>query len=591
MEYKRKCNVCGKIYCFTDEDLHNNTKNAGLSALEALGGLASTLGGGTIFHTQYLQGQSDRYADKVVDYDQCPYCHSRGVSAYIGEIEMPAPAIPEPVVARRTIDSGASTESLLKRAFLFLEDEDWKAADAYCEACLDRDPELAEAYLGKLLAELELTGVEELSTCPEPFDESKNYKKALRYADVALRNTLTDALNRINTRNESERLNGIYRDAKDSMAAADTEAEYIEAAQLFDAISEYRDSAVLAKTCYEKAEIVRKDAIWEEGKYEMASGDYESAIRSFASIPGWKDADEKAAACQKELKESKEKEEAERLEKERQAERTAKRSKRIAMIVTPIVCAVIAFVIVLNVIIIPNNNYNNALALMDAGKYEEAIAAFKALNGYKDSASNFIKLKTNALKTAKVGEYVIFGSYEQDNSTSNRKEDIEWLVLEKSDNKILVISKYALDCQRYNTERTSVTWEICSLRQWLNKDFLNAAFSTEEQAMIPTVTVSADKNPSYNTDPGKETQDKVFLLSIEEVNEYDSARQCAPTDYAVANGAYVNRDNGNCWWWLRSPGYYQHSAADVDSGGSIMNGGVDTSDGAIRPALWIDLRT
>lgn len=302
MEHKRKCNICGKIYCFTDEDLSNNAKNAGLSALKALGSLASTLGGGTIFHTQYLQGQSDRYADKVVDYDQCPYCHSRDVSVYIGEIEMSAPAIPEPVVARRTIDSGASTESLLKRAFLFLEDEDWEAADAYCEACLDRDPELAEAYLGKLLAELELTGVDELSTCSEPFDESKNYKKALRYADVALRNTLTDALNQINTRNEKGRLNGIYRDAKDSMVAADTEAEYIEAAQLFECISEYRDSAVLAKTCYEKAETARKDAIWEEGKYEMASGAYEAAIQLFASIPGWKDADEKASACQKEQK-------------------------------------------------------------------------------------------------------------------------------------------------------------------------------------------------------------------------------------------------------------------------------------------------
>ena len=164
----------------------------------------------------------------------------------------------------------------------------------------------------------------------------------------------------------------------------------------------------------------------------------------------------------------------------------------------------------------------------------------------------------------------------------------------KKGNRILVISDKALDCQTYNSSITSVTWETCTLRKWLNNDFVNAAFSDDEKAMIPTVTVSADKNPKYDTDPGNATKDKVFLLSIVEAEKYfasDEARMCVPTDYAVARGAYVNSDNGTCWWWLRSPGYYQNYAADVLLGGDVYEDGygVNHGDCAVRPAMWITI--
>lgn len=154
-------------------------------------------------------------------------------------------------------------------------------------------------------------------------------------------------------------------------------------------------------------------------------------------------------------------------------------------------------------------------------------------------------------------------------------------------------SKYALDCKRYNTSYTDVTWENCTLRKWLNNDFINAAFTAEERAKIPTVTVSADKNPQYDTDPGNATQDQVFLLSIVEAKKYfssDSAKQCSPTNYAVANGAYKSNDN-ICWWWLRSPGCYQSSVAFVDFDGSVGRGGhyVDNDISAVRPAMWISI--
>lgn len=185
-----------------------------------------------------------------------------------------------------------------------------------------------------------------------------------------------------------------------------------------------------------------------------------------------------------------------------------------------------------------------------------------------------------------------FGSYPQ--GKNGERAPIEWIVLAKKDNKILATSKYALDYQQYHTEWVDITWENCSLRKWMNDTFINTAFTAEEQTLILDSKVSADKNPEYSTNPGNATKDKVFLLSITEVEKYfssDGARQCKHTDYAVANRAHVNSDNGNCSWWLRSPGNYQNYAADVSRDGSVRYGGfnVDIDFYGVRPALWINL--
>ena len=202
------------------------------------------------------------------------------------------------------------------------------------------------------------------------------------------------------------------------------------------------------------------------------------------------------------------------------------------------------------------------------------------------------------LQKAKVGDTVLFGTYEQDNDISNGREDIEWRVLETSDNKILVISEYALDCQQYNREDKSVTWEKCTLRKWLNESFVNESFSAEEQKMIAKTMITADANPKYSTDPGKDTTDKVFLLSIMEADKYFGYdnKMCVPTKYAIKNGAYTSSsykkdDAATCWWWLRSPGYDSINAAGVGNDGDIDNYGnnVNDTDDCVRPALWIEI--
>ncbi len=664
----------------------------------------------------------------------------RGIKKIAMADEPKVTVIKEAVVTGNT---AASTAPLLKRAFMFLEDGEWEKADDFCEQVLNQDPECAEAYLGKLMAELCVRNRESLKDCDEPFDEFNNYQKAMRFGDEKLKTEVQGYIDFITNRNltnayyvaiqsmnsaknetdyknaarqfkelhnfkdsavlakecleeaENTRCTIIYDKAVNIMKSAEYEQEYKYAAEQFTSIRSFRDSEVLASECINQAEDARKDAILTEGKSKMTCNlisEYESAIKIFKSISGWKDADDEILVCKEKIEAIVAKEEeAERLENERKAEiarkEAKKRAKRkkIAIITTPIVCATIAFTIILNTVIIPNAKYNkaialmedekyeqaisifaelgdyksatkidacntsildskytNAISLMNAGKYTEAISAFETLDGYKDSINKIEECNTaildckyanaissmNAgnlddaynifkelgdykeatnkanqisltktkelLKKAKVGDYIEFGTYEQDTNPSNGKENLEWRVLEVKEDKVLVISKHVIDCKQYNTSYTDVTWETCSLRKWLNNDFINTAFSTYEKTIIPTTTVSADKNPTYSTNPGNATQDQVFLLSITEINKYfsyNSAKQCKPTYYAIANGTHSISPQHNCSWWLRSPGETQVAAAYVEDTGEVINSGYAITNlvRGIRPALWIDL--
>ncbi|MBR3818137.1 MAG: TIR domain-containing protein [Clostridia bacterium] len=99
-----------------------------------------------------------------------------------------------------------SAESYLKRAFIFLEDGNFRSADEYCEKVLDIDPENAQGYLGKLLAELRVRKQEDLKDLSESFEEKNNYLKVKRYGDTSLVATLESYIALIKNRIEQTRI-------------------------------------------------------------------------------------------------------------------------------------------------------------------------------------------------------------------------------------------------------------------------------------------------------------------------------------------------------------------------------------------------
>ena len=577
----------------------------------------------------------------------------RGIKKIVKTDEPKQTTIRETVVQQA---AQTNTAPLLRRAFMFLEDGNWQSADEYCEKVLDLDPENAEAYLGKLMAELHVKTRDALKSWPQPYNDRNNYKKAFRFGNEKLKEELSGNIAFITERNENTRKDGIYRNAVSEMWKQ-TEKGYRKAAELFATISDYKDAADKKTECEASAEIVRKECVYQRAHYALEGAKfdsrqydsaiasfasildykdakerkkeaeqkkedarrdeiyqsarsqmtgntvsrYESAIKTFRTIPGWKDADDQILACERKIEEIKAKEEADRLERERKAEKAriaeekaAKKRKITIAIVIPIVALCIAFVIVLTTVIIPNQKYNAAVELYNAGKYEEAIAAFTALDGYKDSTaqidlcydqfyiSEYGEEKYNLVKSINIGDTFVFGKYEQDNIIANGQEDIEWIVLEKDGMSLLLISKYALDEQQYSSQR-GAEWGTCTLRTWLNSTFINDAFNSDERNKILVTTIRAEGK--Y----GHDVKDRVFLLNTSQVYHYfnsDDNRKCVPTEYAVAQGA----SRGVCWWWVLENKGTSSCAPRIGREGNMSHGqDYMNAKNSVRPALWIDL--
>ena len=187
----------------------------------------------------------------------------------------------------------------------------------------------------------------------------------------------------------------------------------------------------------------------------------------------------------------------------------------------------------------------------------------------------------NGLKT---GDIIKFGSYPYE--ADGTEKPIEWIILEKySDDTALLLSRYGLDAVRF--AGSSNNWEKSEIRHWLNNEFYNKAFDEKERINIIESSIECEKrvffvNRTYTVN------DKIFLLSIEEVEKYFNSykdRICLPTPYAKTN-VYTNADyGGSCWWWLRSPGYDKGYAAAVPDAG-----GVSDDNFAVRMAFKINLK-
>lgn len=484
-------------------------------------------------------------------------------------------------------------KALLERAFMFLEDGDWAKADIYCESVLDQEPKCAEAYLGKLMAEVKVRKKEDLSKAKEPLDQTDNYSKVMRFADESLRESLSKA-------KELQHNEQRYTEAVACMAAASDEDAYRSASQKFLLLGSYKDSSSRREQCMQRAdriiadrrqreEIKRKEDIYSRAEKCMRLGTVEgcnSAIRLYESIPGFRSSAAQISECRRKIEEIKAKEAARQVA----VEKAKKKAKKIAIIAAPIVCVCIVFVIVLTTVIIPKQKCNKALDMIESGDYQQALILLKSLpQKYIQSVESLMLAK------AIPGDTVFFGEYEQDNLTSNGKEGIEWLVLDKKNDKVLLISKHVLVDKAFDESGSNATWENCSLRKWLNADFINDAFSTAEQSKIQSTQVPADKNPKFDVDSGNPTTDKVFLLSVLEVEKYFSSAETKEL-FDVVAGSNVSNP-----WWLRTSGAsgsifnfsdgLQNCATLITIRGAISYGGnpVGTAKG-VRPAMWVSLK-
>lgn len=250
---------------------------------------------------------------------------------------------------------------------------------------------------------------------------------------------------------------------------------------------------------------------------------------------------------------------------------------------------------------------------------------------YKEIKNKHSAREYKDIATVDYFDTIKLGKYEQDNNIGNGPEDIEWIILKKEDDKVLLLSKYILDYKYYNedNEKTFVTWENSTIREWLNTKFYNTAFSEDEYDLILDENIKngfdslwlergrydsllIEENKRWNaTDYQSDTKDKIFLPSLDEVNYafynddiYDVFENrkspTKPTEFAKNiildnNKIFVDTSyewsRGNSDYFLRTSGAYKNTAVLILQGGSKLRFASILKDNnqprGIRPAMWI----
>ena len=196
------------------------------------------------------------------------------------------------------------------------------------------------------------------------------------------------------------------------------------------------------------------------------------------------------------------------------------------------------------------------------------------------------------------GDKISFGSY-------------EWRVLEVKNNTALIITEYIIEQRAYHNAYKDITWADCSLRKYLNSEFYDRFSAAEKSRIIPVLNKNPD-NQWYGTKGGRDTQDSIFLLSIEETvcryfgdsssklyspgknQRYWFERKDKNNSKRIAR--LESRKEGSWWWWLRSPGrvsikaVYIHGDGNIGiQGNNILKGNISDGEckGGVRPALWL----
>lgn len=498
-----------------------------------------------------------------------------------------AAAVVQKTVVQEVQESGKA-DNLMKRVYLYLEDEDFEKASEYIDKVLDVDAEYAPAYVAQVLVAKKLTKEANLTILRASIDDDPTWKKALRFANEEQKQRYLGYAKQINEnevydkeqKKKQEEL-AVKKEQYDRALAEISKGNYFGAMMILHQLNGYKDAEKLMRQCLDK---YKEELLQKEQKQRKTLAEKEQEQKEEA-----KQAEELQTQIHRlnaeidqlhglfsAKKKQKLQEEVENLLNEQKQ--------------------------------LEQRQYDIEQFLRTAGASLKNIESDKESRYSDEKIMQEVERKAEWETLVQSGRQITFGRYSQ-TANGNDNTPIEWLILDRDEQKILIVSKYGLDAQPYNKDYTSVTWETCTLRKWLNGTFYNKAFSSAEQAAILTTNVDNSKSQCYsgwNTSGGNNTEDKVFLLSYAEANKYfgvthdttsNTKSRVAPTAYAIAQGAYTHSSNKTAdgtdagWWWLRSPGFYQGSAAGVRTDGSLNYYRVDDDSDSLHPALWVNIES
>ncbi len=199
-----------------------------------------------------------------------------------------------------------------------------------------------------------------------------------------------------------------------------------------------------------------------------------------------------------------------------------------------------------------------------------------------------------------IGEIISFGGY-------------NWRILDIKNNAALIITDKIIEQRSYHNKYVPITWADCSLREYLNNEFYDR-FSQGDKARIAPVINTNPDNPWFDTIGGPDTEDKIFILSLDELackyfgdssallyNPRKNQRYWYERKDANNSKRIAIDEGKNFWWyWIRTPGRFSVKAVYVFPDGNIGIHGNNIKignvadgfcAGGVRPALWLKLES
>ena len=418
---------------------------------------------------------------------------------------------------------------LLKQGNHALVDDKWDEAMQLFDQVLDENPEEYRAYIGQLCAEMEISSEEELVNIGKPIISSNSYKRACLFGGEEVEARLYGYV----TQHEYNLNQEQYNAAVKEMNHAESSQEFEELVFVFGRLGEFKDSLKMAKECRKKAKEYRQNETITKYSNSVTgmrtattAQDFEMLKHEFLDLRDYKDSRQKAKECE------------------------------------------------YNGLI---SRYNAAIKQeLKPNDYIALMHSFRSLDGFMDSRQKVEECipyleaaqkreHWDRIRNCKQGDVVTFGPY-------------DWNVVAQYNNLKLLLCTDIVEKKDTNykssifSRREITGWERCDLRKWLNEDFISC-FSDEERRMICKIRLANPDNHYRSSGKweGRETEDCIFLLSIDEVEKIDQEILKAKMD-----------------WWLRTNGVDGNFGALVSKNGVLDNYGVWRHYLlGVRPAMYI----
>lgn len=188
----------------------------------------------------------------------------------------------------------------------------------------------------------------------------------------------------------------------------------------------------------------------------------------------------------------------------------------------------------------------------------------------------------------KVGDEIEFGQFPID--LTYELKPIKWKMIAKEKDRALLITSYGL-IGIMHEEGYLGTWENSKIRRFLNRDFYNLAFSPVEKRQIMQSRLENKGQKKLRRPDGEKTRDKVFMLSLEEVEQYltgdlESIRKSKKTKYALSKASLERAERS--FWYTRTGGPVGHAKINCDDGEVDYAGNAYSND-VVRPAIWVKI--